>query len=60
MPNVVPQIESRIMEMGMIKMSLFFSFLITRLMPAFRALVLVTMANDPPISRTNATTSAAA
>ena len=52
--------DSKVIVMGMMRMSLFLSFLITRLMPAFNALVLVMIANEPPISRTNATTSAAA
>lgn len=51
--------DSNVIVMGMMRMSLFLSFLITRLMPAFKALVLVMIANDPPINKTNATTSAA-
>ena len=59
MPNVVPQMDNSVMVIGMMRMSLFLSFLITRLIPALSALVLVMIANEPPISKTNATTSAA-
>ena len=60
MPKVVPQIERRTMLTGMITMSRFSSFPMTWESPALMALVFVMMANDPPMRRTNATTSAAA
>ena len=59
MPKVVPPMLNRIITTGMSRMSLPLSFLMTRLMPALMALVLVRMAKEPPISRTKATTSLA-
>ena len=60
MPNVVPQTERRTITMGMMRMSRSLNLPMTWLRPAFMAFVFVMIANDPPMRRTNATTSAAA
>ena len=59
-PNVVPPIPNRIIRIGISKTSLPFNLKITFLIPRFIAFVFVKIWNVPPISKTNATTSAAA